>query len=172
MNEDHKCQEFNVSFSEGHLIFLFVALAVMKHFNKRNYRGFSDVGLILKINGLFERMYTNKSLPFISSQIRLWIWPVIHSYSGYFPYTPPGCCQRWDSGRERQSTWPFWLFFFFFFGAIYKVIHWILNSIELYNQDQKSFQKILYYLHYEPSKQGILPDAPSSHSSLCLLPAE
>lgn len=67
MNEDHKCQEFNVSFSEGHLIFLFVALAVMKHFNKRNYRGFSDVGLILKINGLFERMYTNKSLPFISS---------------------------------------------------------------------------------------------------------
>lgn len=67
MNEDHKCQEFNVILPKGHLIFLFIAFAVRKHFSKRNYRSFLDVGLILKINGLFERMYTNKFLPFISS---------------------------------------------------------------------------------------------------------
>lgn len=103
MNEDHKCQEFNVILPEGHLIFLFIAFALRKHFSKRNYRSFSDVGLILKINGLFERMYTNKFLPFISSQITLWIWPVAHSYCCSFPYTP---LVKRDLCFQKRNTVP------------------------------------------------------------------
>lgn len=65
MNKNHKCHDFNVSLPEVYQTPLFVFCAIRKHFGKRNNRDFLKIGLILNINGLFEKIHINKSLLFI-----------------------------------------------------------------------------------------------------------
>lgn len=65
MNKNHKCHDFNVSLPEVYQTPLFVFCAIRKHFGKRNNRDFLKIGLILNINGLFEKIHINISLLFI-----------------------------------------------------------------------------------------------------------